>query len=54
MKLDQVETKCGVPQIVTIVCVTYVQTDFQIRALIKQFLIQYLGRRYLRGNGIAA
>ena len=41
MKIDWVETKCGVRQIITIICVTYVQKDYQIRALIKQLLTKY-------------
>ena len=32
------ETKYGVRKIITVICVTYVQKDFQIRNLIKQLL----------------
>ena len=28
LKIDKVETKCGVQQIFAIICVTYVQKDF--------------------------
>ena len=28
LKIDYVETKCGVRQVFTIICVTYVQKDF--------------------------
>ena len=33
--------KCGVRQIITIICVTYVQKNFKIRTLIKQLLTKY-------------
>ena len=32
---------CGVRQILTIICVTYVQKNFKIRTLIKQLLTKY-------------
>ena len=35
------ETKCGVPQIITMICVTHVQKNFQIRTLIKQLFRKY-------------
>ena len=35
----KVETKYGVQQIITIICVTCVQKDFQIRTLDKQLSI---------------
>ena len=38
-KINWVETKCSVRQIITIMFVTYVQTD--IRTLIKQLLTKY-------------
>ena len=28
LKIDKVDTNCGVRQIITIVCATYVQKDF--------------------------
>ena len=28
IEIDRVETKCGVRQIITIICVTYVQKNF--------------------------
>ena len=47
----QVECPCGIckmiicvygePQMITIICVTYGQNDFQIRTLIKQLLTKY-------------
>ena len=37
---NRLETKCGVLQIITIVCITHVQKDLQIRTLIKQLLIK--------------
>ena len=33
--------KCAVLQIITIICVTHVQKNFQIRASIKQLLTKY-------------
>ena len=33
--------KCGVLQIITIICVTYVQKDFQIQTSVKQLLTKY-------------
>ena len=36
-----VETKCAVLQIITIICVTHVQKNFQIQASIKQLLTKY-------------
>ena len=41
LKIDWVETKRGVWQIITIICVTYVQKDFKIRTLIKLLLTEY-------------
>ena len=35
------ETKSGVWKLITIICVTYVQQDFQIQTLIKQLLTKY-------------
>ena len=35
------ETKYGVRQIITIICVTYVQKNFKIRTLIKQLSTKY-------------
>ena len=40
-KIDWIKTECGVWQIVTIICLTYVQKDFQIQTLIKQLLTKY-------------
>ena len=33
--------KCGVRQIITILCVTYVQKNFQIQTLMKQLFTKY-------------
>ena len=33
--------KCGVQQIITIICVTYVPKDFKIQTVIKQLLTTY-------------
>ena len=35
LKIDQVETKYGVWQIIKITCVTYVQRNFEIQLLVK-------------------
>ena len=39
--LTEVEMKCAVLQRITIICVTRVQKNFQIRASIKQLLTKY-------------
>ena len=39
--INWIETKCSVRQIITIMFVTYVQTDIYIRTLIKQLLTKY-------------
>ena len=41
LKIDCVETKCAVLQITTIICVTHVQKNFEIRASIKQLSTKY-------------
>ena len=41
LKIDQVETKCSVRQIITIICVTYVQKNFKIRTLIRKLFTKY-------------
>ena len=38
LKIDLVESKCAVLQIITIICVTQVQNIFKIRALIRRLL----------------
>ena len=40
-KIDWVKTECGVRQVITIMCVTYVQKKFTILTLIKQLLTKY-------------
>ena len=39
--VTQVETKCGVRQIITIICVTYVHKDFKIQTFMKQLSTEY-------------
>ena len=41
LKIDKVETKCGVCQIITIICVTYVQKNLKIWTLIKHLFTKY-------------
>ena len=41
LKINKVETKCTVLQIIPIVCVTHVQKNFQIWTSIKQLWTKY-------------
>ena len=41
LKINLVETKCGVRWLNTIISVTYVEKDFYIRTLIRQLLTKY-------------
>ena len=41
LKSIRQKTKYGMRKIITVICVTYVQKDFWIRTLIKQFWTKY-------------
>ena len=52
LKIDWVETKRGVRQIITIVCVTYAQNNFWIRTLMKQLLTKLPQISHFQNNHI--
>ena len=41
LKIHLLKMKCGVWQIITIICFTYLHKDFQIQTFIKQLLTKY-------------